>query len=159
MWPFNRPLGRADWAFIPGWRQRPECFNGRASSLGLANRPAIHFSNPIIIIIIIYFFKSPYSPTPYFSLHPSPMDLPNPFTSFLLSLEDLTVSSSFCSSPPSSSPLLLFPYFFSSPSPLPPFGSSPSHLLPNRLFSCSSSFIFFFFPFSSFFLLLFLSSI
>ena len=47
LWAFsithNRPLGRADWAFILGWRQRPECFNGRASSLGLASGPASPF--------------------------------------------------------------------------------------------------------------------
>ena len=50
MWVFsitrNRPLGRADWAFISGWRQRPECFNGRASSLGLASGPASPFFKP-----------------------------------------------------------------------------------------------------------------
>ena len=50
MWVFsithNRPLGRADWAFILGWRQRPECFNGRVSSLGLASRPASPFFKP-----------------------------------------------------------------------------------------------------------------
>ena len=42
----NWPLGRADWAFILGWRQRPECFNGRASSLGLASRLASTFFKP-----------------------------------------------------------------------------------------------------------------
>ena len=46
MWAFNQPLGRADWAFILGWRQRPECFNGRASSLGLASGPASPFFKP-----------------------------------------------------------------------------------------------------------------
>ena len=47
MWAFsithNWPLGRADWAFILGWRQRPEYFNGCASSLGLASEPASPF--------------------------------------------------------------------------------------------------------------------
>ena len=51
MWAFsithNRPLGRADWAFILDWRQRPGCFDGRTSSLGLASGPASHFSDPI----------------------------------------------------------------------------------------------------------------
>ena len=26
----------ADWAFILGWRQKPECFNGHASPLGFS---------------------------------------------------------------------------------------------------------------------------
>ena len=43
MWGFNRPLGRANGAFFLGWRQRHECFNGRASSLGLASGPASPF--------------------------------------------------------------------------------------------------------------------
>ena len=42
----NCPLGRADWAFILGWRQRPECFNGCTSSLGLASEPASPFFKP-----------------------------------------------------------------------------------------------------------------
>ena len=50
MWAFsiihNRPLGRADWAFILGWHQRPECFNGSVSSLGLASGPASPFFKP-----------------------------------------------------------------------------------------------------------------
>ena len=50
MWAFstihNRPLGRADWAFILGWCQRPECFNERASSLGLVSGPASPFFKP-----------------------------------------------------------------------------------------------------------------
>ena len=50
MWAFsithNRPLGRADWAFILGWHQRPKCFNGHASSLGLASGPASPFFKP-----------------------------------------------------------------------------------------------------------------
>ena len=50
MWAFsiihNRPLGRADWAFILGWHQRLECFNGRASSLGLASGPTSPFFKP-----------------------------------------------------------------------------------------------------------------
>ena len=50
MWAFsiihNRPLGRADWAFILGWRQRPECFNGCTSSLGLACGPGSPFLKP-----------------------------------------------------------------------------------------------------------------
>ena len=50
MWVFSithtRPLGRADWAFILGWRRRPECFNGRASSLGLASGLASPFFKP-----------------------------------------------------------------------------------------------------------------
>ena len=44
MWAFsiihNWPLGSADWALILGWRLRPERFNGRTSSLGLASGPA-----------------------------------------------------------------------------------------------------------------------
>ena len=51
IWAFsithNQPLDRADWAFILGWRQRPECFNGHAPSLGLASGPASPFLNPI----------------------------------------------------------------------------------------------------------------
>ena len=47
MWAFsithNQPLGRADWSFILGWCQRPECFNEGASSLGLASGPASPF--------------------------------------------------------------------------------------------------------------------
>ena len=47
VWAFsiihNRPLGRADWTLILGWRLRPERFNGRASSLGLASGPASPF--------------------------------------------------------------------------------------------------------------------
>ena len=50
MWAFSiihyRPLGRADWAFILDWHQRPECFNGRASSLGLASGPTSPFFKP-----------------------------------------------------------------------------------------------------------------
>ena len=50
MWAFsithNRPLGRADWAFILGWRQRPGCFDGRTSSLGLASGPESPFFRP-----------------------------------------------------------------------------------------------------------------
>ena len=53
MWAFSithkRPLGRADWAFILGWHQWPECSNGRASFLGFASGLRAHFSNPIII--------------------------------------------------------------------------------------------------------------
>ena len=30
-------MGQADWAFILDLRQRPECFNGRTSSLGLGS--------------------------------------------------------------------------------------------------------------------------
>ena len=50
MWTFsithNRPLGRADWAFILGWRQRPGCFNGCTPSLGLASGSASPFFKP-----------------------------------------------------------------------------------------------------------------
>ena len=50
MWAFsithNQPLGRADWAFILGWRQRPECFSGCVSSLGLASGLASPFFKP-----------------------------------------------------------------------------------------------------------------
>ena len=50
MWAFsithNRPLGRADWAFILGWRQRSECFNGHISSSGLASGPTSPFFKP-----------------------------------------------------------------------------------------------------------------
>ena len=53
MWAFsiihNHPLGRADWAFILGRRQKPECFNGRASSLGLASGPASPFFKPYLL--------------------------------------------------------------------------------------------------------------
>ena len=35
-----------DWAFILGWRQRPECFNGRTSSLGLTSEHASPFFKP-----------------------------------------------------------------------------------------------------------------
>ena len=50
MWAFsithNRPLGHADWAFILGWCERPGCFNGRTSSLGLASGPASPLFKP-----------------------------------------------------------------------------------------------------------------
>ena len=50
MWTFsithNRSLGRADWAFILGCRQRTECFNGHASSLGMASGPTSRFFKP-----------------------------------------------------------------------------------------------------------------
>ena len=50
MWAFsimhNRPLGRADWAFILGWHQRLECFNRHASYLGLASGPTSPFFKP-----------------------------------------------------------------------------------------------------------------
>ena len=50
IWAFsiihNRPLGRANWAFILGGRQRPECFNGCASSLGLVSGLASPFFKP-----------------------------------------------------------------------------------------------------------------
>ena len=61
MWAFsithNRPLGRADWAFILGWRQRPECFNGRASSLGLASGPTSPFFKPYHIAFFSLYFR------------------------------------------------------------------------------------------------------
>ena len=60
MWAFsithNRPLGRADWAFILGWLQRLECFNGRASSLGLASGPANLFFKLIAVYLELSFF-------------------------------------------------------------------------------------------------------
>ena len=47
MWVFqiihDRPLERANWAFVLGWSQGPGCFIGRASSLSLRT----YFSNPI----------------------------------------------------------------------------------------------------------------
>ena len=50
MWAFqiihDRPLGRADWAFVLGWRQGPGCFTGRTSSLGLASGHASPFFKP-----------------------------------------------------------------------------------------------------------------
>ena len=50
MWAFqiiyDRPLGRADWAFVLGWSQGPGCFIGRASSLGLVSGPASPFFKP-----------------------------------------------------------------------------------------------------------------
>ena len=62
MWAFlithYRPLGRADWAFILSWRQRPECFNGHASSLGLASGPASPFFKPYHIYIYIYIYET-----------------------------------------------------------------------------------------------------
>ena len=42
----NQHLGLADWAFILGWRQRPECFNGHASSLGLTSGLTSPFFKP-----------------------------------------------------------------------------------------------------------------
>ena len=45
-YPCYRPLGRADWAFILGWRQGLGCFIGLASSLGLASGPACLFFKP-----------------------------------------------------------------------------------------------------------------
>ena len=58
MWVFSithkRPLGRADWAFILGWRQRPECSNGHASSLGLASGPTSPFFKPYQLPLIPY---------------------------------------------------------------------------------------------------------
>ena len=45
-YPCYRPLRRADWASVLGWRQGPECFTGRASSLGLASGPANLFFKP-----------------------------------------------------------------------------------------------------------------
>ena len=42
----DRPLGRADWPFVLGWSQGPECFIRRASSLGLASGPASPFFKP-----------------------------------------------------------------------------------------------------------------
>ena len=52
----NRPLGRANWAFILGWRQRCECFNGRASSLGLASGPTSPFFKPYHLLcqVLLY---------------------------------------------------------------------------------------------------------
>ena len=50
MWAFqiihDRPLGRADWAFVLGWSQGPRCFIERASSLGLASGLASPFFKP-----------------------------------------------------------------------------------------------------------------
>ena len=50
MWTFqiiyDRPLGRADWAFVLGWSQGPGCFIRRASFLGLASGPASPFFKP-----------------------------------------------------------------------------------------------------------------
>ena len=50
MWAFqiihDRPLGRADWAFVSGWSQGPGYFIGRASTLGLASGPANPFFKP-----------------------------------------------------------------------------------------------------------------
>ena len=40
------PLGRADWAFILGWRQGLGCFTGRGSHWGLASGPASPFFIP-----------------------------------------------------------------------------------------------------------------
>ena len=54
MWAFsiihNRPLGRADWALILGWRLRPEHFNGRASSLGLSSGLASPFFQNLSVV-------------------------------------------------------------------------------------------------------------
>ena len=61
LWAFsiihNRPLGLADWAFILDWRQRPGCFNGRASSLGLASGPANPFFKPYQFQIVFCYEK------------------------------------------------------------------------------------------------------
>ena len=47
MWAFqitrDRPLRRADWAFVLGWSQGSGCFIGCASSLVLASGPANPF--------------------------------------------------------------------------------------------------------------------
>ena len=45
-YPCYRPLERADWAFVLGWRQGSRCFTGRTSSLGLASGPASLFFKP-----------------------------------------------------------------------------------------------------------------
>ena len=45
-YPCYRPLGRADWAFVLGWRQGLGCFIGLVSSLGLASGPALLFFKP-----------------------------------------------------------------------------------------------------------------
>ena len=45
-YPFYRPLGQVDWAFVLGWRQGLGCFIGLASSLGLASGPARLFFKP-----------------------------------------------------------------------------------------------------------------
>ena len=62
MWAFsithNRLLGRADWAFILGWRQRPD-FNRRAFSLGLVSGPASPFRNKHIYYTKFYFSYNP----------------------------------------------------------------------------------------------------
>ena len=50
MWAFqiihDRPLERADWAFVLGWSQGPECFIGCTSSLGLVSGSASPFFRP-----------------------------------------------------------------------------------------------------------------
>ena len=50
MWAFqiihDRPLGRADWAFVLDWSQGSGYFIGRASTLGLASGPANSFFKP-----------------------------------------------------------------------------------------------------------------
>ena len=43
---FPLSMGLQDNIFMLGWRQRPGCFNGRASSLGLASGPASPFFKP-----------------------------------------------------------------------------------------------------------------
>ena len=61
MWAFqiihDRPLGRADWAFVLGWRQGPGCFIGCASSLGLASGPASPFFKPYKILFQFFLVK------------------------------------------------------------------------------------------------------
>ena len=50
IWAFqiihDRPLGRADWAFVLGWRQGLGCFTRCASPLGLASGPVSPFFIP-----------------------------------------------------------------------------------------------------------------
>ena len=59
MWAFqiihDRPLGRADWAFVLGWNQGPGCFTGRVSSLDLASGLASSFFKLYQYIYIMLF--------------------------------------------------------------------------------------------------------
>ena len=61
MWAFqiihDRPLGRADWAFVLGWRQGFRCFTGCASPLGLASGSASLFFIPYQYLILNLTFK------------------------------------------------------------------------------------------------------
>ena len=49
-YPYYRPLGEANWAFILGWHQGLGCFTGLVSSLGLVSGPARLFFKPYHVL-------------------------------------------------------------------------------------------------------------